>query len=77
MPREETKEADGACRATCAARETVVVLDNSSSLLGAVNVVTCSVASLHAHTREGGDISEMGDVDDADESMESETLEGE
>ena len=49
------------------------MLDNSGFLLGAVDFVTHLVELSHFHTREG-DISDKGDTDDANGSMESENL---
>ena len=77
MPRKVNKKLDGACRAARAAKETVVVLDNTGSLLGAVDIVTRLVACLHVHTCEEGNISRINYADDVNGSMESETLEEE
>ena len=71
----ENKKPDGACRAACAAGEMVVVLDNISLLLRAVKVITSSVARSYVYTHGEGDITKMGDTDDTDRSMGSETLE--
>ena len=77
MPCEKNKEADSICRAAPVAEETFVVLDNTGSLLGAVNVVTRLIERLCVRTRKESDISEMGDVDDANRSMKSKALEEE
>ena len=68
------KKADSACRAACATGGIVVVLDNTGLLLGAVGVVTCSVEHSCVCISKKSDISEIGAADDADGSMESETL---
>ena len=77
MPCKDNKELDGVCRAACAIRETDIVRDNTSSLLGAVKVVTCLIKCSRVHHNEKGNISETSDTDDPGKSIESETFEEE
>ena len=74
MPHEGNKEANGTFRVASVIGKIVVVLDNTGSLVGAVNIVTHLFAHLHVHTYEGDHTSKTGDADDADGGIKSETL---
>ena len=50
MPHEAKKETDGAYKAACTTGEVVIVLDNTSALLGMVNIITCSVENSFVHS---------------------------